>query len=368
MQTAFIHPAQALSSWLVSGLDQCNQALFTVAYLSEEGIEILVEALRKRLKRKTALVRILFQDHGFRTDPAAIRALQEVAKSKPGTLKLRFAGPELLRLHAKAYGFKQGKDHLEVILGSSNVGGKALGTDSGELNVRLAGRVATEAWSAMEEYWDAGYAVTARWLERYAKAHAKHKRAAAKAESIAKGWRGARPRTVKAADPWKDGVYVVHDAPMSTAEYKAVKKRVKETRAHGVDVPEGYVTYGSKKLAQAIARQGRVLEVFWRSHDDDNRGLKYLRFVNCGRAIRVGNKQIGVNWVLQMKAVRGTTVHLKPEHLAAVEKALVKSSFEYGTLDKLSGRLVKRAKTMKAIYTALRKIAAKPSKKAANHG
>jgi HKD family nuclease len=356
VQNHVIYPADALSSWIADGLRRRRDILFTVAYWDVPGVEAVLDALKKRLERPRARVRILFQDHAFLTEPEAIRRVLGIRRGRAGTLELRYAGKALRRFHSKAYGFR-GAQRTEVLLGSSNATGKALGPDSGEMNVYLSGRIAEAAWSVMDHYWSEGQEVNRAWLKRYARAHARYQELAAAANALVERWRGpSKPRL--RYRPWNGRVTVEHTYPFSKDEERRHRSRLKAAKDEGVEVPAKYIAMTGRNDAFEIARAGEVLDVFWRAPGDVDRGLHSMGFIRVGGVQRVGNARLGTRWLVGYSDVRGTRIRLQRRHARRVEAVLRRHGYSYGTFAGVSGRIRGRKELMKAVYVDLQRMLA----------
>lgn len=109
-------------------LDMCDEFIISVAFITESGISLILEELRK-LENKKIKGKIVTGDYQNFTHPKALKKLLEFPNIQ---LKMSFSN----NFHAKGYFFRKG-DIWNIIIGSSNLTQSALTTNF-EWNLRVS--------------------------------------------------------------------------------------------------------------------------------------------------------------------------------------------------------------------------------------
>lgn len=113
---------------LVENLQQCNEFKISVAFITYGGLQVLLETLAE-LSKKNIPGEILTTTYQNMTTPAVLKRLAEFPNIK---LKVYVPPTENEGFHAKGYLFHKtfsNSDQWTVIIGSSNITGRALKTN-----------------------------------------------------------------------------------------------------------------------------------------------------------------------------------------------------------------------------------------------
>ncbi len=151
-----------LSDVIAKNLRICRSFIFSVAFISQSGIEAIIQPLKEALDNG-AEGYILTTDYLAFSEPDAIRRLDSLGKS----IRVKVITEEAF--HTKGYLFRC--DGIStVIVGSSNLTQGALKTNH-EWNVRITstqnGSYVDEFESAFFCLWNKARPVTSAWLEQY---------------------------------------------------------------------------------------------------------------------------------------------------------------------------------------------------------
>ena len=122
--------AKVLSS-IDAELSKCDEFYFSVAFITESGVAVLVNSL-KELENKGVKGTIIASQYQNFTEPKALRRLLKFKN-----IKLRIVTDEKFRMHSKGYIFRIG-DEYSFIVGSSNLTQNAL-CENKEWNVKFYG-------------------------------------------------------------------------------------------------------------------------------------------------------------------------------------------------------------------------------------
>ncbi len=339
MSVKVVPPAIGAGAWLRAAIEQNLECLFTVAYLSDSGVETIEAALRKRVEKSRFSLRVLFQDDDLVTDPDALARLLRCARGRPGSVALRCAADP--NFHAKAFGFKRSRSAptASVIFGSANLTNKAVGLDSGELGVFVPpSKLALELWATMEEFWAAGEEVDGPWLKAYRRAYDKKRSAMEAAEKVRRGWNKRKRRgATKRAGPGPLPLWIEHVAPVSEEDNKAARRGRNVTMKDGIDVPEDFVIYEDRSAFRVPTGED-VLEMFWRSEKAAD-GLAAIRVIHTRRPVGVTDPRSKRKfWLLPRSVVRAAGVTLRKKDGPLVERVLVRAGRSLRWLDAKSGR------------------------------
>lgn len=337
MTTELIGPLEPLKDRLIEGIRTSTQCLWCVAYVDAAAVNCITATLQDRLRRSSTFsFRLLFQDYGFRTEPAALASLVTTFKECGRQQSLRVKWANSRRFHAKAYGFKKGaREH--VILGSGNLTSKAInGLGSGELMVRLSNIPGSGAWDELEAFWDEGTLATTRWLSNYQAAHKRNLKLQRSAKKDALSWkkvdRAAIPRN-PTSDPWKMRVYVQHVFPLDKATRELINKQAAHSeKVHDIEFPVGCVAYSKRKEAYALPKGSPILEFFWRSEEDAHMGLRSIMIKTIKRIVPIGNPKLGRHWLVCSQVYRGEKRIFNKKTQAKIESLLNKNKLAWEDL------------------------------------
>lgn len=120
---------EKILSAISSELYDCDEFMFSVAFITESGVSMLLNELRS-LEGKGVKGRIIASQYQNFTQPKALKKLASF-----GNIGLRIVTQES-RMHAKCYIFRKG-DRCNVIIGSSNLTAGALCSNE-EWNLRFS--------------------------------------------------------------------------------------------------------------------------------------------------------------------------------------------------------------------------------------
>ncbi|SFP69470.1 DUF3427 domain-containing protein [Salibacterium halotolerans] len=156
---------QEVLSSLTEELDHCYSFLFSVAFITEQGLATLKSHLLD-LKLKGISGRLLTSTFLTFNQPAVFRELLKMTN-----LDVRVT--DVQGFHAKGYIFEQ-PTHYTLIVGSSNLTASALQVNH-EWNVKLTshenGEIIHHFYNQFEEMWQTATSVTESWIEEYAKVY-----------------------------------------------------------------------------------------------------------------------------------------------------------------------------------------------------
>ena len=163
--------AKVLSS-IDAELSKCDEFLFSVAFITESGVAVLINKL-KELENKNVKGTIIASQYQNFTEPKALRRLL-----KFNNLTLRIVTEDKYRMHSKGYIFRTG-DEYSVIVGSSNLTQNAL-CENKEWNLKLYG---SKDGNLIKELVDEFYRmknisteITEAWLAEYEKLYKAQKK------------------------------------------------------------------------------------------------------------------------------------------------------------------------------------------------
>lgn len=124
---------------VISSLEQelkyCDEFFISVAFITEGGVEPLLQTL-KELEKKNVPGRILTTDYLNFSEPKALKKLSELSNIE---LRMYCVGGDNPGFHTKGYMFREGEIY-KIIVGSSNMTMKALSVNK-EWNTKI---IATE--------------------------------------------------------------------------------------------------------------------------------------------------------------------------------------------------------------------------------
>ena len=148
---------------IITGLNNCDEFLISVAFITDGGIEPLLQSL-KELEDKGIKGRILTTDYLDFSEPKALKRLMAFTNI---TIKVYSKNKE--GFHTKGYIFKKG-DSYKIIVGSSNLTAAAL-TKNKEWNVQLTsaveGELSRNIAHEFEMMWQKANDLTEEWITTY---------------------------------------------------------------------------------------------------------------------------------------------------------------------------------------------------------
>ncbi len=148
---------------LKSRMMDCDEFMFSVAFITYDGINILLNEF-KTLKERGVKGRILASQYRNFTDPKALKKL-----SSFDNIELRIITEEQMNMHSKCYIFSKNGDY-DVIIGSSNLTNNAL-CSNGEWNLLFnsssSGEVVNEIINEFNRMFEYATSVTDIWIEEY---------------------------------------------------------------------------------------------------------------------------------------------------------------------------------------------------------
>ncbi|HKK94693.1 MAG TPA: DEAD/DEAH box helicase [Anaerovoracaceae bacterium] len=163
---------------LEAELINCIEFSFSVAFITESGVQVLLNILSE-LKEKNIKGRIITSQYQNFTEPKALRRLLEF-----GNVELRIVTEG--NFHAKGYIFKKEDESYSFIIGSSNLTQNALCMNK-EWNIRLSslenGSVMQNIISEYDYNFINSTAVTKDWIDQYEKIYSSYRKARLSADS-----------------------------------------------------------------------------------------------------------------------------------------------------------------------------------------
>lgn len=146
-------------------LRQCEQFLFSVAFITESGLATL-KSLFYDLHKKGVKGRIITSTYLYFNQPKVFRELLKIP-----TIEVRLTDKE--GFHSKGYIFQQ-VDQYSLIVGSSNLTAHALQVNY-EWNVKLTshrdGEIVSHFKNQFEEVWQDANLLTEAWITQYETAY-----------------------------------------------------------------------------------------------------------------------------------------------------------------------------------------------------
>lgn len=152
-------------SILEKELTDCDDFIFSVAFISQGGLTTLLNALRT-LKERGIRGRLLTSTYQYFNSPRTFRHLLSLSQ----ILEVRIF-QEDRAMHAKGYIFKRGEER-SFIVGSSNLTQHAL-TQNMEWNIRVSSRQQGSLIKELEEefeyFWQTSISLSEAWIADYEK-------------------------------------------------------------------------------------------------------------------------------------------------------------------------------------------------------
>jgi superfamily II DNA or RNA helicase/HKD family nuclease/SOS-response transcriptional repressor LexA len=157
------NPPKKVLSTILHELEYCNQFFFSVAFVTTCGVAAIINKL-KELDDKEKKGKILVSQYLNFTQPEALKRLLQF-----NNIDLRIATKG--NAHTKGYIFK-GKDHYNLIVGSSNLTSQALSTNK-EWNIKVSALdesgIVEKVMSEFHSDFDKGTPVTTEYISTYKK-------------------------------------------------------------------------------------------------------------------------------------------------------------------------------------------------------
>jgi HKD family nuclease len=122
------NPPKKVLSTILHELENCNEFLISVAFVTTSGVATIINKL-KELEVREIQGKILVSQYLNFTQPEALKRLSHFQNID---LKIAITG----NAHTKGYIFKS-KDHYNLIVGSSNLTAQALSTNK-EWNIKVS--------------------------------------------------------------------------------------------------------------------------------------------------------------------------------------------------------------------------------------
>lgn len=154
---------------IISELATCDEFFFSVAFITEGGVETILQTLREISSRGIKGKIIASQYQNF-TQPKALQRLLRFPN-----IELRIVREE--NMHTKGYIFRHGTDYVSIV-GSSNLTQNAL-CENREWNVKLissqAGKITQETLEEFNRLFEIATPVNDAFLEEYRKIYVKNR-------------------------------------------------------------------------------------------------------------------------------------------------------------------------------------------------
>jgi hypothetical protein len=331
-----LRPEVALRDRLVAEIEQNTYCIFAVAYMDIAGVEAVAEAISRRMDGARFSVRVLFRGRDLATDPAAIERLRQLSKVGRGTLAVRWSRAR--KFHAKAFGFRRTRTaRPTVLVGSANLLGGALATDSGELGVSLSSSgLADDAWEALEAFWEQGQDVTPGWLEEYARRYKRRQQKLKAARAEEDAWTKRFPATkrlVRRRSLAGEPLFLDHVRPISREERKMVENAIKYTTATSdVEVPDDWVKCAGQADAFATPDRRNILLLNWFSADHSSIGTREISIVRLTRRLSVQSPKGKRIWLIHFAPMRGMRLRLRKVDRLRSERVLRRRGLSWKAL------------------------------------
>lgn len=146
---------------LIEELKKCDEFFFSVAFITNSGVAVLINTL-KELETRGVKGKIIASQYQNFTEPIALKRLEKLSN-----IKLRIVTEE--NLHAKGYIFKKG-DKYTLIVGSSNLTQNALSVNK-EWNIKVTsmekGALIIDMLKEFQHTFDNATIVNDAWIEQY---------------------------------------------------------------------------------------------------------------------------------------------------------------------------------------------------------
>lgn len=153
---------KVLSS-IINELNDCDEFLFSVAFITESGVAVLLNALSE-LESKGIHGKILASQYQSFTAPKALKRLLGFSN-----IELRILTEDVVCMHTKGYIFRKG-DMYSAIIGSSNMTQNALCANA-EWNLKINshenGSIVSNLVNEFNVLYSLATIVTPQWIDEY---------------------------------------------------------------------------------------------------------------------------------------------------------------------------------------------------------
>lgn len=157
-------PESKVLSNIITELNKCDEFFFSVAFVTNSGVAVLIETL-KELERREVKGTIIVSEYQYFTQP---RALERLIAFK--NLQVKIISAEH-HLHSKGYILKN-KKTISLIIGSSNLTQEALCKNQ-EWNIKITtssqGSLIVDTFKEFYRLLECAIPVTPEWLDNYKK-------------------------------------------------------------------------------------------------------------------------------------------------------------------------------------------------------
>ncbi len=161
-------PESKVLSNIITELKKCDEFFFSVAFVTNSGVAVLIETL-KELEKKDIHGKIIVSEYQYFTEP---RALERLIGLK--NLDIRIISEEQ-HLHSKGYILRNNKT-ISLIVGSSNLTQDALCKNQ-EWNLKVTtsslGSLIVDTFEEFNRLYKCATPVTSKWLDTYKKIYKK---------------------------------------------------------------------------------------------------------------------------------------------------------------------------------------------------
>ncbi len=155
-------PESKVLSNIITELKKCDEFFFSVAFVTNSGVAVLIETL-KELEKKEVRGKIIVSEYQYFTEP---RALERLIGLK--NLDIRIISEEQ-HLHSKGYILRNNKT-ISLIVGSSNLTQDALCKNQ-EWNIKITtsshGSLIVDTFEEFNRLYKCATPVTPEWLDTY---------------------------------------------------------------------------------------------------------------------------------------------------------------------------------------------------------
>ena len=148
---------------IVNELKKCDEFLFTVAFVTNSGVTVLLNTL-KELEEKGIKGTIIASQYQNFSEPRALEKLLTF-----NNLDLKIVTQDQSRMHTKGYVFRTGEEYT-IIVGSSNLTQFAL-CENKEWNLKVtstsAGQIVKNTLEEFNYLYDQAVSVNQEWIDEY---------------------------------------------------------------------------------------------------------------------------------------------------------------------------------------------------------
>jgi HKD family nuclease len=149
-------------SKILTELKNCDEFFFSIAFVTNSGVAVLIETL-KELEKKGVPGKVIVSEYQYFTEP---RALERLIGLKNLDIRIISEGQHL---HSKGYIFRHNKT-ISLIVGSSNLTQDALCKNQ-EWNIKIStslqGSLIIDTFEEFYRLYLCATPVTLEWIETY---------------------------------------------------------------------------------------------------------------------------------------------------------------------------------------------------------